>query len=201
MSKPANPALPGRILRLALEELAEKPPERINMRELARKAGVSATAIYYYFPSKAALFERIKFDAMEELDARVAAADLASKLEKPLERLRTLMRTFVAWCAEAPELARLLMEGLPYAQAPDEAAMRRYYSVHERAREILAEAVAAGKLSPRDLDLEVSLAQAALWGIVSQVRGRRLHPRFWDSVEPLVDRLAALIAGGTGEEP
>jgi len=36
--------------------------------------GVSATAIYYYFPSKEALFERIKFDAMAELDGRVSQA-------------------------------------------------------------------------------------------------------------------------------
>ena len=199
MSKPANPELQRRILSLALEELEGKSPERINMRSLAGRAGVSATAIYYYYPSKEALFERIKFEAMDELDGRVAAAIEAKAREGTAASVRALMRSFVDWCLEKPQLARLLMEGLPPREELDEEAMRRYYALHFRARDLLAEAVAEGLIGPCDLDLEVSLAQAALWGLVGQFLSKRIHPRFWDSIDPLVDRLAAIFIAEKGE--
>jgi len=199
MSKPANPELKRRILDLVLEELRDKPPERINMRQLAAKAGVSATAIYYYFPSKNALFETIKLEAMDEMDGRIAAAVAASSGAP--DRIRALMRAFVGWCLEKPHLARLLMETLPAREDLDDQAMRRYYSICIRANDIVREGVAEGSLAPRDLDLDVALAQTALWGIVSQFWSKRVHPRFWDSPDPLVDRLADLIVETKGSRP
>ncbi len=193
MSKPANPDLVRRVLEIALEELGSKPPEKINMRLIAQRAGVSPTAIYYYFPSKEALFERIKFEAMDELEARVAAAQDPGA--KARERLAALMREFAAWCLERPHLARLLMDELPARTDLDEEGMGRYYALSFRARDLLAEAVAEGSLAPRNLLLEVSLAQAAIWGIVTLFLNKRVHPDYWDSAEPLVERFIELCLG------
>lgn len=199
MSKPANPELKRRILDLVLDELGEKPPERINMRDLAARAGVSATTIYYYFPSKGALFETIKFAAMEEADRRIAAAVEAASGAP--DRIRALMRSFVGWCLERPHLARLLMETLPAREDLDAEAMRRYYSIYLRARDIVAEGVAEGTIAPRDLDLDLSVTQSALWGILSHYWSKRVHPRFWDSPDQLVERLATLFIGAKGATP
>jgi len=199
MSKPPNPALSRRILGIALEELGDKPPEKVSMRRIAEKAGVSATAIYYYYPSKEALFERIKFDAMAELDGRVAAAIRPG--DGPKERLVALVREFAAWCLERHHLARLLMDELPPQLDLDEEAMRKYYSVFFRARDLVEEAVSAGILGERDVLLDVSVAQAAIWGIASQFRAKRVHPRFWDSIDPLIDRYIELNFGNKGVAP
>jgi len=188
MSKPANPALRRSILDLALDELGAKTPEEINMRHLASQAGVSATAIYYYFPSKEALFEAIKFEAMDELNARVDTAVDAIAGRSAVDRLRVLIRAYVGWCLEKPHIARLLMDALPARLELDEAAMGRYYATFSRAQRLVEKAVAEGSLSPRDAALEASLGQAALWGIVTQVWSKRVHPRFWDSPELLVER-------------
>jgi len=182
---------------LTLEELRDKPPERINMRELAKRAGVSATAIYYYFESKEALFEVIKFEALDEAEARVRAA-VAAAGGGPKERLLAFMRAFAAWCLERPETARLFMQSLPPRLDLDEEGMQRYYSLHLLGRDLLEEAVAAGLIPPRDLDLEVSLAQSALWGIVSQYLDKRIHPRFWKSPDELIERLADLLVAEKG---
>jgi AcrR family transcriptional regulator len=119
---------------------------------------VSSTAIYYYFASKDELFERIKLDALGELDKRLALVDS--------------IRAFVAWCLERPHLARLLME------------------------EFLERGIAAGELEERDdLLLEGSVALAALWGILSQFRTKRVPRRFQDSIDPLVDRYIEIFFG------
>lgn len=197
MPKPPNPELARRILSLALEELDDKSPDEVNMRALARRAGVSPTAIYYYFPSKGALFERIKFDAMAELEARVTAATAEVPAgEASRGRLAALIRAFVAWCQERPHLARLLMEELPPQEELSEEALRAYYSIFFIARDLIEAAVKEGGISPRDAELDASLGQAALWGIVTQFAAKRVHPRYWDSVEPLVDRFIAMFLGG-----
>jgi len=196
MSKPANPELIQKILDIAMDELGRNPPERINMRHIAERAGVSATAIYYYFSSKEALFERIKLDAMAELDSRVAEA--ASREPSPRKRIAAFIRAYAAWCLERYNLARLLMDELPPSLDLDEEAMRKYYSVIYRARDLVEDAIAKGEIEGRDALLEVSFAQSAIWGIVSLHRNKRIHPDFWDSPDPLIERYIATALGREG---
>jgi AcrR family transcriptional regulator len=197
MSKPPNPDLVRRIIEAALEELDGKPPEKVNMRGIAERVGVSATAIYYYFPSKEALFERIKLDAIAELDGRVSAA--IGRVEGPKARLVALMREFAAWSLERYNVARLAMGDLPPSLDLDEEGMRKYYSVFFRARDLVEEAVAKGEISARDALLDASVAQAAIWGIVSQFRGKRIHPLYWESMEPMMDRFIELCFESKGD--
>ena len=193
MSKPPNQELAGRILEIALEELNDKPPEKVNMRAIAEKAGVSPTAIYYYYASKDELFEHIKFGAMEELNQRLSAADAVAGGAR--EKLAALVRLAVSWFLERPHLARLLMDELPPKDVLTEEGMRKYYGIFFRARDLLEEGIAEGSLEERDLLLDVSVAQASIWGIVSQFESKRVHPRFWDSIDPLVDRFIEIFLG------
>lgn len=200
MSKPANPELAERILDLALKALESRKPADINMRKLAEEAGVSPTAIYYYFDSKEALFEQIKFRAMAELEGELEAGMAALGAEaKAGDCLLALSRGFVAWCVERPNLADLLMEELPAREELTPELMKGYYAIHDRARKILVEARAeADGEKAFDPDLDASLGQACLWGIASQFRAKRIHPRFWAEVEPLVDRFIYIfLKGGT----
>jgi AcrR family transcriptional regulator len=197
VSKPANPDLARKILDITLEELSAKAPDKINMRDIAERASVSPTAIYYYFASKEALFERIKFDAMDELDSRLSASTLSEA--GPRERLAAFMRAYAAWCLERPHVAKLLLEDLPPKEPLSDEAMRKYYASFFRARDLVEEAIAAGSLGGRDALLDVSIAQAAIWGIVSQFRSKRVHPRFWNSIEPLIDRFIRIYLGDEGD--
>jgi AcrR family transcriptional regulator len=194
MSKPPNQELARRIRDIALEELGDKPPDKVNMRAIAEKAGVSPTAIYYYYASKDELFERIKFDAMEELDQRLASVDAIEGGAK--EKLAALVRLSVSWFLERPHLAHLLMDELPPKEALTDEGMRRYYAIFFRARDLLEKGIAEGSFDQRDSILDVSVAQASLWGIVSQFESKRVHPSFWDSIDPLVDRFIEIFFGG-----
>ncbi len=196
MSKPANPELIQKILDIAMDELGRNPPEKINMRHIAERAGVSATAIYYYFSSKEALFERIKLDAMAELDSRVAEA--VSRERSPVRRIAAFIRAYAAWCLERYNLARLLMDELPPSLDADDTAMRQYYSVVYRARDLVEDAIAKGEIEARDSLLEVSFAQSAIWGIVSLHKNKRIHPDYWKSPDSLIERYIATALGREG---
>ena len=199
MAKPPNPELASRIVQLALAELADKPPEAVNMRSLAAKAGVSPTAIYYYFASKEALFERIKFETLGELEAAIGRVLEGAAGASGRDKLAALCRAFVAFSLSRPHLAGLLMEELPPRLDLDEEAMERYYRIHDQARSLVVEALADGSMEgPRDPDLEASVGQAALWGLVAQFKAKRVHPRFWNDIDPLVERFLELFLGGKG---
>ena len=196
MPKQANPDLVRSILHIALEELGSKPPEKVNMRLIAERAGVSPTTIYYYFASKDALFERIKFDAMDELEGRLSAVMPSGA--NPQERISAFIREYAAWCLERPHVARLLMEELPPQESLSDETMRKYYASFYRACKLVEEAVAEGSLRPRDVILDVSMVQAAIWGIVAQFQSKRVHPDFWGSIDPLINRFIELYLGDQG---
>jgi AcrR family transcriptional regulator len=197
MAKPPNPELAKRILDIAREELKVKPLEQVNMRSIAAQAGVSPTAIYYYYESKDELIEAIKFEALDALVARIEKE--TSPLPRALEKLESLVRIFLLWCAESPHVAWLLMEALPAGTGLSEERTARYYSISNLAKRYLEEAIAEGSIGPRDVELDVSVAQAALWGIFVQFRGKRLYPRYWESIDPLVERFMDLLIGKQGE--
>jgi AcrR family transcriptional regulator len=199
MSKPPNPELARRILDIALEELADKPPDKVNMRGIAERAGVSPTAIYYYFASKDELFERIKFDAIEELD-RVLAEAVAAAEGGARVKLSALVRASAAWFLRRPHLARLLMDELPPQESLTEEGMKKYYSAFLLASRLIEQGMAEGSIERRDVLLDVSIAQAAIWGIVSQFENKRVHPRFWDSIDPLIDRFIEIFIGAKENE-
>ena len=55
------------ILDAAREALAEEPYERITIDAIARRAFVSRTALYFYFPNKRAVIDRLIQLAFSEI--------------------------------------------------------------------------------------------------------------------------------------
>lgn len=86
-------------------------PEAVVLREAARQVGVSATAAYRYFESRAELIIAVKERAMAELAARMNAEldrseALADAVPEALRRLRALGRGYVNFALEEPGLFR-----------------------------------------------------------------------------------------------
>src|SRR5512136_2490726 len=95
MSRPKNPGIESEIIAAAMKELSRIRPEKVTMRGVAGKAGISATTIYYYFKNRDELFEAVKFRYIEDLASFLAAADSGSGRCAP--RLRRIMRAFADW--------------------------------------------------------------------------------------------------------
>jgi AcrR family transcriptional regulator len=97
-------------------------PEAVVLREAARQVGVSATAAYRYFESRAELIIAVKERALAELAARMNAEldrsePLADAVPEALRRLRALGRGYVNFALEEPGLFRTAFY---HADAPEE---------------------------------------------------------------------------------
>lgn len=79
-----------------------------SLRQISGEAGVLHTAMLYHFPTKDALWKAVMSDMFEALDARFAAVTAAQSAGDPRELARALVREFVTFCSECPELHRIM---------------------------------------------------------------------------------------------
>ena len=75
----------------------------LSLRDLARRAGVSATAPYHHFKGKADLVCALAEDALHGLDAALAVPDAP----EPRARLRAMGVAYVMYAVAHPERFRL----------------------------------------------------------------------------------------------
>jgi len=104
---PAQQARRQRIVQAGLELLRTNDYDRVQMRDVAERAGVAIGTVYHYFGSKEHLFA----DALSEwasslrdhIDRRPLRGD--TNAERLTEALHRSVRAFQAW----PQLVRVLM--------------------------------------------------------------------------------------------
>lgn len=90
-----------------------------SMKALANELGVSAPALYWYFPSKEDLYVEVIGSAMTDFFAYVAAA---AESADPVERLDQMVRAHVEWQLNQADAARTF--DLSRAQIDDVSAER-----------------------------------------------------------------------------
>jgi len=115
-------------LRAALIEngvriLTEGDPDKLSLREVARAAGVSATAVYHHFPDKQALLAALAHEGLARLAAAQHAASDAAGGGKA--GFAATGRAYVNFALENPALFRLINNtqappmGSPREDLPD----------------------------------------------------------------------------------
>jgi AcrR family transcriptional regulator len=77
-------------------------PTAISLRAIARDMGMTAPAIYRYFPGLDALVGDLCFDLYAELTAAIEAARDRAGTDDPGERLRAMARGFRDWSLAHP---------------------------------------------------------------------------------------------------
>ncbi|MEM1055694.1 MAG: TetR/AcrR family transcriptional regulator [Bacteroidota bacterium] len=138
--------------------LEEKGIGSLSLRDLARRAGVSATAPYHHFKGKADLVAALGTDAMEQLDAALAGPDHAD----PNARLRAMGVEYVMFAVSHPERFRLAFRpemGDPFTGVGADGAMRGDDVLGFRQL-----AAVVREIEPNE-EQQVALAIAA-WGMV-----------------------------------
>lgn len=188
-----NPELERRIREECLALLMEKEPEEIGMREIAARAGVSATALYYYFADKDRLFDAVKRDCLERMDAHIAR-DVAAAPTMP-ETIKAGLSAFRDWCFENPRIALLVMGRFRPNEDPSAETQAPYYRSTALARDLLDRAVAEGFSKSADTLLDAALAVAALWGAIESILYKRTVPEYWERGVEFTDRMIELVCG------
>jgi AcrR family transcriptional regulator len=94
-TRPSSEADGGEaMLRVALSLFVEQGYHGASMRDIATRAGVSVSAAYHYFPSKADMLRTIMVRVTEDLIADLEAARDGAGSD-PADRLAAIVRTHV----------------------------------------------------------------------------------------------------------
>ncbi|MEJ8822673.1 TetR/AcrR family transcriptional regulator [Variovorax humicola] len=140
----------NQLLAIARRLFARDGYERTAMRDIAEAAEVTKAALYYYFPNKEALYERVVLESMQSLVEDVSAAVAAA--DSPTARIRAFMQS----SADVFDLARdrwiagsrAFREGGRGGQHLAAIALRdRYESL---LRQCIAEGIASGEVRAID---------------------------------------------------
>jgi len=113
----------------AMRLFAQRGYRGVTLRSLARELGVSAMTPYRYFENKDELFAMVRAEAFRRFAD--AQREAIQGEEEPLERLRTLGRTYVGFALDDPDAYHIMFELLqaPAGTYPDlEAEQTRAFS-------------------------------------------------------------------------
>lgn len=88
-----------------LRLLEERDAAHVGLRELARRVGVSPTAVYRHFPSKEALLAALAASGFEQL-AKAQAEAMGDRVTR--EGFNAMGRTYVRFALRNPALFRLM---------------------------------------------------------------------------------------------
>lgn len=102
------------LLEEGLRLLEERQGDDIGLREVARAAGVSATAVYRHFPDKAALLRALAAQGLERLARAQRAAFDASGGGRA--GFAATGQAYVRFALENPALFRLIFSSSPEQQ-------------------------------------------------------------------------------------
>jgi AcrR family transcriptional regulator len=91
-----------------LNIVAEEGVDAISLRAVARRAKVSHSAPYHHFAGKAELLAALAAAGFDRMVAAIQSGMEQVRAQEPLERLRTIGRSYVAFAAENPSVFRLM---------------------------------------------------------------------------------------------
>jgi AcrR family transcriptional regulator len=127
------------LLSAATNLLEREGPEGLSMRELARRLGVSAPSLYFHVESRDDLFRELIVRGLEELGARLNAAQQESG-GTARDRVHVMAAAYVAFAEESPQLLALVFGQCTPGRMPDaEVGERASEAVLSVARELVGE--------------------------------------------------------------
>lgn len=175
----------------------------VSMREVAKRMGFSAQAIYYYFPSKEAMFAGLADEGLRLLEAQHPSEELAD----PLDNLRLPYLRYYDFSKSHPEYFTLLWMDPAAAtsqQAPQLAMIGRMV---DDVRKRLERCIAEG-LIPADVDLGQAASMLlsavhgpAVIGLTGRPPSESLDTIARDLLDAAILGLQSGIARRTGAEP
>ena len=188
-------------LRCTLVEAAEHLLEAeglasLSLREVAKLAGVSHSAPYRHFRSKAGLLEAVAEAGFRRLADLVNDARERNP-ENPEAQLRAAGIAYVEWATQNPERTHLMFGGMMKAadtpQVLHDCAEHAYAGIYS----IIDDGRRAAVFGGEDTDSVVISAWSAVHGLTMLVLGSgKLNPNGPDEVRQLATRLCETILTG-----
>ncbi|MFD2417065.1 TetR/AcrR family transcriptional regulator [Amycolatopsis pigmentata] len=192
-TRPARRGRPGHdletVLTIAVDEFNRRGYDGTSMEDLARRLGVTKSAIYHHVPSKEELLRLAVDRALDALFAELGATGALTG--RAVERLEHLVRGSVRVLAEQLPFVTLLLR-VRGNTAVERAALLRRREFDHRVSELVALAVAEGDLRP---DIDPAVTARLLFGLVNSLI-EWYRPRGGMSADELADTVTAVAFDG-----
>ena len=133
------------VIDTALQIAEESGDERVSLREVARRIGVSSGAPFRHFADHASLMTAIAEEATVRLRLMVER-DQHKSPPAAIERLRTLGHSFLAWALQHPTSFRLVSARRLYDFSASPVLNAHFQVVRERTVTLVQQAQAEGDL-------------------------------------------------------
>ena len=175
--------------------LSESEAGDFSIRRLSQVCGYSAPTIYHYFGGKENLLTALLENGMQALAREL---DRSSQSSDALDRLRSVLLTFVRYTTENPTFSGLwgTVSRQPGMEMPPS-----YAGVKERLDEQVRELIASGRLDGFDTVRAEQVLWALLHGLIAMQMSEPDHP--WapglaeDAVDSLLLGMTTRTAGAT----
>jgi AcrR family transcriptional regulator len=95
-------SLRAALIEATLRLIEEGGPEKVTVREAAKRAGVSSGAPFRHFPTKTALMTAVAEEAQRRLRIEIDRALNKTALDDPLARLRAIGTAYLRWAIRNP---------------------------------------------------------------------------------------------------
>jgi AcrR family transcriptional regulator len=181
----------GEVLAAAKRLFLEEGYEHATMRRIAAEIGVSAAALYGYFPDKEAILHAIAEATFGELLAKLQESQLGNA--SPIERFKAGLRAYVGFGLAHPDEYRLTF--LAKMIGPERRASACTDTIEDADRSFailkhgIAELMEAGVFAPGDTAAAADAAWACLHGTTALLLDQPEH------VETLPDCLIETVIG------
>jgi AcrR family transcriptional regulator len=106
---------------VARQQMAEHGTAGLSLRGIARELGITAPAIYNYFPRLEDLITALIVDAFNSLAEAMEAAEAAAPTDRPYDKIMALCLGYREWAIAHPTIFQLIYGNpIPGYQAPEE---------------------------------------------------------------------------------
>lgn len=182
------------LIAAALRELAHEGVEGFSLRNVARRAGVSAPAVYRHFEDKDDLLVAVATECADRLAAQMIEAVAAAPAD-PLERFRATGIALVRFAVAHPEHYRALsIPGLAERTPADKAANEEAWIAAERAA--LVDAQARGLVADVPLEDLLLTARCAINGLALAIVDGQLGDVSVERATELAIAVTAVLGHG-----
>jgi AcrR family transcriptional regulator len=118
------------LIEVAVNVIAKRGVDALNLRELAARLGVTAAAPYHHFPSRRDLLAGIAEEGFEKFEALLIAERDAAPLDATA-RLEALGRGYVNFAVANPGYFRVMFHGDANASGPTQPGLRGFHILQD----------------------------------------------------------------------
>jgi AcrR family transcriptional regulator len=195
-STPRGDDRQAQLLRIACRFFARYGYKGTSLRDIAQEAKITKAALYYHFPNKNTLYERIVLEGLRVLVEEVAEA--TSRAPTALEKVRTFMLTTARIYVRDPDLwtAGSNAFWVDEDSVPRKSAIELRDRYEKLLRACIAQGVESGEFKPVDPAIAGRV-------VLSMVNGlsRWFRPGGKLTIDQVVEQYIELLLGGLAQAP